>query len=407
MRLSFFLIISFISFSVKASEDTLKVLFIGNSITYYNAMPELFESIAENQGHQVDVTMHAPGGTGFVNHFEDPTVFQLLRSLQWDVVVLQPGTGESAGASYPVETTIERGQVLMDSIYQYSPCARVYLYQIPYGVVSQADYSNYFSVQTVIKNVITQLADALEVQVIPAGESAREYYTLHQNLLLHNAYGDIHPSLAGSFLTASTAYSTIFQDSILDCSYYSSLVQDTANQFFSIAENKVLNHLAEWRINTYNLQADFSFALSANTTVFTSLASNNSNVLWDFGDGTTSTELNPTHTYTFDGIYTVILSAYNVNGCVESTKKTINLITSGLIEKEYDYHLIAYPNPASEYIEFTTNEPITRVQIFNLAGERLLAIEGNRVDTAKLPDGMYIAEVFVKELPIRITFAKN
>ncbi|MBS1729352.1 MAG: PKD domain-containing protein [Bacteroidetes bacterium] len=37
--------------------------------------------------------------------------------------------------------------------------------------------------------------------------------------------------------------------------------------------------------------------------------------LWDFGDGTTSTEINPTHTYTKNGDFTVSLTATNSNGC--------------------------------------------------------------------------------------------
>jgi PKD repeat protein len=36
---------------------------------------------------------------------------------------------------------------------------------------------------------------------------------------------------------------------------------------------------------------------------------------WDFGDGTTSTEQNPVHTYTESGLYTVTLEACNVLGC--------------------------------------------------------------------------------------------
>ena len=36
--------------------------------------------------------------------------------------------------------------------------------------------------------------------------------------------------------------------------------------------------------------------------------------LWDFGDGETSIEENPTHTYTDEGIYTVSLSASGPHG---------------------------------------------------------------------------------------------
>lgn len=39
--------------------------------------------------------------------------------------------------------------------------------------------------------------------------------------------------------------------------------------------------------------------------------------LWDFGDGTTSSEQNPTHTYDIDGTYSVTLTVCNAIGCNE------------------------------------------------------------------------------------------
>src|SRR5690606_20008308 len=36
---------------------------------------------------------------------------------------------------------------------------------------------------------------------------------------------------------------------------------------------------------------------------------------WDFGDGATSTDQNPTHTYASDGVYTVSLTVSDISGC--------------------------------------------------------------------------------------------
>ena len=48
------------------------------------------------------------------------------------------------------------------------------------------------------------------------------------------------------------------------------------------------------------------------TIIFSDLTSNNpSSWLWDFGDGNTSTQQNPTHTYTTTGTYDVQLISYN------------------------------------------------------------------------------------------------
>ena len=47
---------------------------------------------------------------------------------------------------------------------------------------------------------------------------------------------------------------------------------------------------------------------------FTDTSSGADNVLWNFGDGETSTERNPKHTYTNNGDYTVILTVNNAAG---------------------------------------------------------------------------------------------
>lgn len=47
---------------------------------------------------------------------------------------------------------------------------------------------------------------------------------------------------------------------------------------------------------------------------------------WDFGDGNTSTQQNPSNTYTNPGTYTVVLEVADTNGCVHS-KSVSNMIT--------------------------------------------------------------------------------
>lgn len=49
--------------------------------------------------------------------------------------------------------------------------------------------------------------------------------------------------------------------------------------------------------------------------------------LWDFGDGSTSTLQNPTHTYLNNGAYTVTLNVTNANGSNLSTKTSFILIS--------------------------------------------------------------------------------
>jgi PKD repeat protein len=49
---------------------------------------------------------------------------------------------------------------------------------------------------------------------------------------------------------------------------------------------------------------------------------------WDFGDGATSADQNPTRVYAAKGVYTVTLTAANING--KNTQKKVNYITVGV-----------------------------------------------------------------------------
>lgn len=397
--LSFFLLLFILK--GKATDDTTRVLFIGNSITYYNNMPFVFKDMANIKGRKVAVTMYAPGGTGFVNHYTDPNVFSLFKAGNWDVIVLQPGSGESAGASFPVSTTIIRGKVLLDSIYFYNSCARVYLYEIPYGVPSATTYSTYFTVQARIRDSVTKMADSLKLQMIPAGECFKRYYGLHQNLLLHGAYNDIHPNANGSYLVASAAYVSIFQDTISGCTHYAGLPQDTAKKFFSIADTCVLNHKAWWRINTYNVNATFTHTLlGSNSVAFTALPSNYTSISWNFGDNTSSSQLTPVHQYAQPGTYTVTLKAFDNKGCADSLLQIINTTPLSLNALSVsDGELTVYPNPASSKVNVSgSGVDGSDYELYSATGSKVLT--GNlkltgAIDISALPTGIY----FLKLVP--------
>lgn len=372
------------------SQAPKKVLFIGNSITYFNDMPILFENIANDKGKNVDTEMYAPGGTGFVNHHLDNNVYDLFQNNVWDMVVLQPGTGESAGVSWPVNTTIERGNKLQDSIKKYSPCAKIFLYEIPYGVPSETTYGTYFQVQTQMKDSVTKMADNMDVPLVAAGECARFHYNTQQDLLLHNSYNDVHPNLNGSYLTACAMYCTLFQEPVTGTTSYGGVNQVTAEYFHSIADNIILNNKPQWRINTYNLHSEFSLLLNESLVSLTNQSTNYTSLLWDFGDGITSTDLNPQHNYTSTGTKTITLTVFR-NGCSESFTKiiTINSLHTNSFEKEV---IKIYPTITSDELTIESNDNLN-FEITSITGQKIGTFYKNsktyKLDVSQLANSIY------------------
>lgn len=77
----------------------------------------------------------------------------------------------------------------------------------------------------------------------------------------------------------------------------------------------------------HNLDFTPEIQCDGNTVVFRNTSTNAFGYLWNFGDGTTSTEENPTHKYAAAGDYTVTLTlSYNVT-CRKTVSKAINITT--------------------------------------------------------------------------------
>lgn len=77
----------------------------------------------------------------------------------------------------------------------------------------------------------------------------------------------------------------------------------------------------------HNLDFTPEIQCDGNTVVFTNSSTNAFGYLWNFGDGTTSTEENPTHKYAAAGNFTVTLTLRYDVSCRKTVSKAINITT--------------------------------------------------------------------------------
>ncbi|MFW6302100.1 MAG: PKD domain-containing protein [Bacteroidales bacterium] len=89
---------------------------------------------------------------------------------------------------------------------------------------------------------------------------------------------------------------------------------------------------------------------------FTDISTNYpSSWLWDFGDGNSSDDQNPTHTYAQDAVYEVSLTVTNEQGTYTETKE-LNIGDVGIADKEELDGISVFPNPVSKGLVFVRSE---------------------------------------------------
>jgi len=119
----------------------------------------------------------------------------------------------------------------------------------------------------------------------------------------------------------------------------------------------------------------FSFDEDMTTITFNNSTSNATSFEWDFGDGNTSTDENPVHTYDFGGIYTVTLIATNDCG---SKVISVNINVDGPLSSrevnEQGIFFTAFPNPFDEQIRIEYDLQVAesaRLTAYNLLGQQI------------------------------------
>ncbi|XOV68960.1 MAG: DUF4886 domain-containing protein [Fluviicola sp.] len=210
---------SLLSFKVTAQENPkdpskTSYLFIGNSFTYFNEMPKMFDAIATNAGKNVYVKSDTKGGADFAEHSQRPSVYKSIKSHKWDNVILQGYSREFIHASSHVDTaTIPYLNQILDSIYANNPCTNVYFYMTWGYEKGYGDYEytkDFEGMADTIHGGYMRIGDYYQLPVVPVGKVWKNVKT-NSRANLYNR-DKFHPSKKGSYLAAATFFSAFYDE---------------------------------------------------------------------------------------------------------------------------------------------------------------------------------------------------
>ncbi|CAA6800116.1 MAG: Peptidase S8 [uncultured Aureispira sp.] len=143
------------------------------------------------------------------------------------------------------------------------------------------------------------------------------------------------------------------------------------------------------------IDASFSAATSGGTAAFTDASTGATSWMWNFGDGNTSTQQNPTHTYTTNGPHYVTLS---INNAACSFADSVS-VSVGIEEISNTMNLVILPNPATSETSLRFSEVLPtalKVEVIAINGKVLMETSiaagssDKTLDLSTLPPAMYL-----------------
>lgn len=148
--------------------------------------------------------------------------------------------------------------------------------------------------------------------------------------------------------------------------------------------------------------ASFTSTSVGLTGIFNNTSGNGVTYLWDFGDGTTSTEINPSHVYAAAGTYSVKLAVGNECDTVIFGPQPVNVINAGIDETGSPVRISLFPNPTDGQFVLAMgaelSEPVT-VSVTDVTGKTVLlknipaGVQQIALDATSFSSGIYSVKI--------------
>ncbi len=239
--------------NAQTEPEPLKFLFIGNSYTFMNDMPEMFEKMAQKSGKNILVEKNTQAGASFKVHTGRQDMFEAIRKRQWDYVIIQ---GFSREMSFPPEyldtATVPYVAQILDSIYANNRCSNVRFYMTwgyEDGFPEREEIDSYEKMADSIRNGYKWMGKHFDLPVVPVGMAWKDLRS-KENINLY--YKDrAHPNENGSYLIAATFYSAFFNEPLA-----TNFIRNVKKRYAEKINKNVYNYVSAHR-KEYHLDRNF------------------------------------------------------------------------------------------------------------------------------------------------------
>jgi PKD repeat protein len=414
------ILLLFVPFVLISQIKTRRVLFIGNSYTFFNNLPQLVYEVAKANKDSLVFDNHCPGGYTFFNHSVDNTALSKIKLGNWDYVVLQAQSQEPSFSPNQVNSqTLPFAIALDTTIQNNNNCASTVFFQTwgrKFGDASNcASYPpvcTYTGMQNRLKQSYKLFADTTHGLMAPVGEAFRKSISTNPNLELYQS-DQSHPSLEGSYLAACVFYEILFQKTVLTNTFNPGIGTSTLSFLQSTAHSVIEDSLLVWNIGKYSPKANFTHSLITNGNYQFDAQFPWLNHTWYFGDGTSATGSNLQHQYLSSGIK--LVSHIVDNGCKKDSlisQIAVNYVNTGIRELTDGSEMITlYPNPITDKITIKGNRSsvssLFSGEILDLVGKKILSFEkAAEINISEFKAGYYTLITNYEGYSVTVKFIK-
>ena len=229
--------------------DSVRVLWIGNSYTFFNDLPAMVQNIAKTNGVKMAYTEVLKGGERLKGHLENPRLIELLTKGGWDYVVVQENSSLPAYDTDFVRREVYPFAHIIDSLaHAGTPNVKVVFYMTwghKYGNIRpHKDYplcDTFEGMQERLKTSYLEMTYQNDAICAPVGMAWAEVRKERPDIILYNQ-DTFHPAVAGTYLNAVTIYVTMYPRHF-QTDFNAGLAPAEAEFLQQVGQNTVLNNI--------------------------------------------------------------------------------------------------------------------------------------------------------------------